>query len=408
MRTQAWFRINEVQPSPNVRPRRLSSLRRWSEMAKRSTGKGGPVPPNPADRPAFRRDLQRLVDHLAATVTYAHRRSPSHRIRRAGAPAVDRCRLGVPVQRRGVGRRPRPGHATAAGQPARNRPQPGQQPAVARPGIPATDRASGHPVAAASRLQPDAVGRHPGPGRGQRPDRLVGHPGPQPGLSGQRRVSGLDQRLADRGPAAAAVGAATPRPCAGPDPALRRRFHPRPDPRTGRRHVPRRQAAAADRPGRWHRQLPHPRGGLPVAVVHHRRRHHPAGSQPATGHRRHHLPGTGSDPAHPRRRRRRRHRPADRRGGPPSHDRLHRTPHGAGRAHPATAAPGRHSRLGHPTHRRRRLAADRHRHHPGRVRPAPPAPGRPARRGVPARRLRLAAGTGHHRRHRGRPGANAA
>ena len=45
-------------------------------MAKRSTGKSGPVPPNPADRPAFRRDLQRLVDQLAGTVTYANTDDP--------------------------------------------------------------------------------------------------------------------------------------------------------------------------------------------------------------------------------------------------------------------------------------------------------------------------------------------
>jgi hypothetical protein len=45
-------------------------------MAKRSTSKrsttnrGGPVSPNPAERPEFRRELQRMVDHLAGTVAY--------------------------------------------------------------------------------------------------------------------------------------------------------------------------------------------------------------------------------------------------------------------------------------------------------------------------------------------------
>ena len=45
-------------------------------MATRGTAKGGPGSPNPADQPPFRRDLLRLVDQLAGTVTYRNNDDP--------------------------------------------------------------------------------------------------------------------------------------------------------------------------------------------------------------------------------------------------------------------------------------------------------------------------------------------
>jgi hypothetical protein len=54
------------------RPTAKRSTTKRSTATRSPAGDGGPVSPNPADRPEFRRELQRLVDELAGTVTHPH------------------------------------------------------------------------------------------------------------------------------------------------------------------------------------------------------------------------------------------------------------------------------------------------------------------------------------------------